>query len=69
MALHPYEIEYLKEIKSDLEHSAAWVDEILEIDDLDHEDTLVKAALAYAYSQSVTKRIQTVIDALKEIED
>ena len=60
--LHKYEVAYLKEIRKDLEAAVKWVDDILEIDELDNEDTLVKAALISAYVSDVTGRIQVVID-------
>ena len=60
--LHKYEVAYIQEIGKDLEAAVKWVDDILEIDELDNEDTLVKAALISAYVSSVTGRIQVVID-------
>ena len=65
MALHTYEIAYLKEMQRDLECAVKWIDDILEIDELDSEDTLIKAALISAYVSSVPGMIQVVIDSIE----
>ena len=65
MPLHPKESQYLNELKNDLTACLEWTDHILETDDLDHEDTLIKAALISAYLTCCQERIQKVLDAIE----
>lgn len=60
--LHPYEKAYIEEIRRDLQASVEKVDEILETDELDNEDTLVNAVMISVNVDSVSRRIQVVID-------
>lgn len=63
-SLHPYEVIHLEGMRRDLKACMGWVDEILEIDNLNTSDTLVKAALISAYVSTLNRNIQEVLDAL-----
>ena len=65
MPLHKFEVQYIQEISRDLKAAAKCCDEIVADDELNTDITLANAALAFAYTKSVVRRLNVVIDAIE----